>query len=252
MMTDQEHGRVRRLDMESGLFRFRIDAFTPATLPMKRLAEYMLELAKLMGEHEHVHFKQIKPGSAVLVNKVEEPALPRVRLRLVHSSSADAPEDLARSFRKLDTMLADDGATGTVMEVGRRTPILKFPGRERLQDVIGPIAQEGSLEGELVRVGGEDRTAHALIQDGSDTYSCEVSREMAKELGPLLYSQIRLSGRGRWIRTAAGKWVLQGFKATSFEPLSDEPLGAIIERLRSLPIERGAASVEDILRLRRG
>ena len=32
------------------------DSFTPATLPMARLAEYLADLATVLGEKEHVHF----------------------------------------------------------------------------------------------------------------------------------------------------------------------------------------------------
>lgn len=40
-------------------FTLRIDAFTPESLPMRRLAQYLLGLAQLMGEPEHVHFDRI-------------------------------------------------------------------------------------------------------------------------------------------------------------------------------------------------
>jgi hypothetical protein len=38
---------------------FRIDAFTPDTLPMARLAEYLSALAKLLGHQEHTHFVRV-------------------------------------------------------------------------------------------------------------------------------------------------------------------------------------------------
>ena len=37
-------------------YRFKIDAYTPQTMPLVRLAEYMAELAQLLGEPTAVHF----------------------------------------------------------------------------------------------------------------------------------------------------------------------------------------------------
>jgi hypothetical protein len=49
-------------------YRFTIaESFTPQTLPMERLAEYIAGLAKLLGEQPNVHFRSIEAGSTVLV-----------------------------------------------------------------------------------------------------------------------------------------------------------------------------------------
>ena len=40
---------------EAGEFRFTIDRYTPETLPMARLAEYLSQLATLFGEKQAVH-----------------------------------------------------------------------------------------------------------------------------------------------------------------------------------------------------
>ena len=45
---------------EKRQYRLRIDAFSVENLPMARLAEYMTELAKLLGEREHVHFAHLE------------------------------------------------------------------------------------------------------------------------------------------------------------------------------------------------
>lgn len=69
--------------MTSGRQRcFKIDTFTPETLPMERLAQYMLQFAKLLGEPDRVHFVDVGSGSAVLRARVEDAALPRVERRL--------------------------------------------------------------------------------------------------------------------------------------------------------------------------
>ena len=62
-------------------FYFWIDAFTPATIPMARLAEYMRELATILGEPAFVHFVRLKRGSTGIVHKVQIEAVPKVRDR---------------------------------------------------------------------------------------------------------------------------------------------------------------------------
>ena len=51
-------------------YEFHIDAFTPATIPMARLALYLTELAALFGHTESVHFEKVKKGSVRLVARV--------------------------------------------------------------------------------------------------------------------------------------------------------------------------------------
>jgi hypothetical protein len=97
---------------------------------------------------------------------------------------------------------------------------------------MGPIAEDGSIEGQLVHIEREDTCAHVLVHTGLATVSCEVSREMAKVLGAYLYSTpLRFHGRGRWMRSAAGDWELLDFKARDFVVLDDAPVSEIVNRL---------------------
>ena len=61
---------------KGGEYRFRIDGFTPDTLPMARLAEYIADLAVIFGEKELVHFVGIEKGSAILIQKIDAVAAP--------------------------------------------------------------------------------------------------------------------------------------------------------------------------------
>jgi hypothetical protein len=45
---------------------------------MARLAEYMTELATILGEPAYVHFVRLKSGSTRLVHKVQFEAMPKV------------------------------------------------------------------------------------------------------------------------------------------------------------------------------
>ena len=96
------------------LIQFRIDAFTPDTLPMSRLAEYLTQLADLLGSHEHVHFLNVKKGSAVPQAKVDYPAIPKVQARLQLAHTVDAPDDIRRPFEAINRLLKADNAKATL------------------------------------------------------------------------------------------------------------------------------------------
>mgnify|MGYP000623573129 CR=1 FL=1 len=77
-------------------YRYIIDVFTPETLPMARLAEYMGLLAGMLGEPEYVHFDRLEPGSAVLVTRVDVIAATKVNQRIRGLSDRTAAEDVRR------------------------------------------------------------------------------------------------------------------------------------------------------------
>lgn len=218
-------------------YLFHIDGWTPKTLPMARLAEYLAELAKLMGETERVHFERLKRGSAVVSALVERQAAPKVRRRVVQAKRpSEAADDVRRSYERLNELLRADKARGD-LRIGK-AKILKFPGRDvPLEDRVGPFREHTEVDGVLVRIGGTDETAHAHIE-GTDgqSWACVMSREKARELAPYLYgATLRVSGSGRWLRNEFGKWELASpLKVESFSVLKDEPLTSTIERLRGI------------------
>jgi hypothetical protein len=55
-MAPPKRSKAKRSTTSAGAaeYRFRIDAFTPETMPMARLAEYMSQLAQLLGEPTYV------------------------------------------------------------------------------------------------------------------------------------------------------------------------------------------------------
>ena len=94
-------------------YRFVIDAYRPDTLPMARLAEYMGELARLLGKVDQVHFVRLEAGSTVLVQRVEPEAAPDVKERLHALRQDNQPDDAAKAFTTLNRYLADDNATAS-------------------------------------------------------------------------------------------------------------------------------------------
>lgn len=216
-------------------YRFCIDAFTPATLPMARLAEYMAALAVLLGETERVHFARLEEGSTVLVQEIEAPAAPKVEERVKQVQLGGGPSDALRAFQDLDRKLAQDNATGALY-THQGAEIIRFPGRERSRPLAyGAFRQQGSLDGQLVRIGGRDETVHATLQDGATTSRCEMTREMARDLARHIFGPpLRVFGEGRWRRDPDGKWTLEQFRVSHFQVLDDAPWPETVARLRAI------------------
>lgn len=216
--------------------RFVIDGLTPDTLPMERLAEYLADLAKLIGHREEVHFRAVEKGSAVLAWEVAVTVREPVGARLHAVEAGAGPDEAMRAYRAINLKLATDRATARLDDAG--AVLLHFPGQSaRLEAAYGPFAQRGSLEGVLVRVGGRDATAHVILEDRDVVWArCETSRELASGLAQWLYrGRIRVHGPGRWRRTEEGVWHLDRFKIESFEVLDDASIRDTVDRLRSVP-----------------
>jgi hypothetical protein len=226
-------------------FRFRIDAWTPETIPMARLAEYMTQLAAMFGERERVHFDRLEAGSAVLVQRTEAVAYNKVTARLEAIRQERAPKDALAAFNRIDSMLADDNAVGQLTDemTAASAVILQFPGRERPKALrYGPVLQNGTIEGVLVKIGGIDQTVPVHIQreyrergEEKDIAICNTSREMASKIAPHLFgSVLRLTGEGKWFREQDGTWTLDRFNIHAIEVLDDTSIASLVEKMKTV------------------
>lgn len=238
--------------MSSNEYTFRIDVFTPDTLPMARLAEYMAALADLIGHKETTHFARIEEGSARLVSRVEEQDAPKVERRLQAVTGATPPQGTAKAFRALDDMLAEDNATGEVIGPDGAV-IIPFPGRTRPKALTFPaFRQDGSIDGQIVSIGGRDKTAHVTLQDGGLTYTnIDLNRVVARELAKHLYgSKVRLYGSGRWERHPEGAWKLLAFTVERYELLDDASLAEVLDEIRSIQRASDDGVYDELMALR--
>lgn len=216
-------------------FIFRISSMTPETLPMARLVKYLDELVTLFGHKEHVHFLRVIRGSAAPAILVDEQAKPKVQARLALAGSDDAPVELSRPVREINKLLREDNATGSLKAPGGSNIII-FPGKNAPLDEEAIVSEAGCLDGLLVRLGGKDDTAHAIIEvEPGKWENFTLSRELARELAPCLYGQeIRVFGKGRWKRSSEGEWTLAQFIAERFEPIGPGDLAETMRLLSSL------------------
>lgn len=228
--------------MEDDEYEFWVDAYTPDTIPMERLAKYMAAIAKLLGHGSSVHFSRLDTGSTVNVLRVEKEAAPKVLDRLEQVASGAAANDATAAFDELNTLLRDDNAIGKLSRktapAARASVILRFLGRDLpRQPIFGPFHDTAVIEAELVRIGGRDKTAHAQLVDAEGkTWSGEMERDLARKMAPHLYNGtiLRVTGDARWERRADASWHMQAFKIMSFEILADDTLTEATQRLRRL------------------
>jgi len=228
---------------------FYIDAYSPETIPMAKLAEYLTDFAALLGRENAVHFLGLETGSTRLAARVEFEDVPKVRARLQEilrehprriPRRMTAPRDAARVFAQIDDRLANDNATGRIFvqdsEGAAEAELLSFPGRDRPRaQSYGPFTQDGSLDGVLISVGGKDETVPLRLQNGDVVHAnCETTRAIARELGRHLFEPIRVHGSGRWMREGDGTWTLRGCRVHRFDVLGKESLRESVSALRAV------------------
>jgi hypothetical protein len=239
--------------METGQeLRFYMEPYTPETLPLGRLANYLAELAKVLGDDRAVHLIELQEGSTILVNKVDHEAIPKVFARAAAVKRGDAPRDAMDGYRNLNRMLEEDNGSGRLFQP-TGAEILDFPGRLTEKPVFSWVEERGEVDGEIARIGGTSDPVPLLLQTADGTLSgCYARRPIAKQLGQLLFEPVRLFGTGYWTRTPAGTWILNRFNVEQFEKLDNEPLSAEILRLRALEFDWGPDAIADVLKLRHG
>ncbi len=220
-------------------FLFYIDAYSPESIPMAKLAEYMADFATLLGRDNAVHFAGIEKGSTKIAARVEFVDIPKVTDRLSDLRRGNPTKDTAKIFAQIDTRLLNDNAVGRVYAEdrhGKPSELLAFPGRARQKaQIYGPFNQDGHLDGLLISVGGRDETISLRLQNGETIYSnCDTTRTIARELGKHLFEPVRVHGVGRWLRGIDGQWALLRFRVHRFEVLGIQSLRDTVTTLRAV------------------
>lgn len=227
-------------------YKFKIDAFTPETLPMARLAEYMADLAVLLGNEEKVHFVRLEEGSTVLVHAVEWEAGPKVVERIRSIKRAEAPPEAMGAYRSIDHRLACDNAIGRLVSPAREN-LIEFPGRSRPAfQTYGPITQQETIDGIPIMIGGKTDPVPVHLEEGDVVHLCYASRAVAKRLAEHLFATlVRVTGNARWHRDPDGIWIRDRFTIADFSLLTDEPLEDVVARLQTAA---GPQESDDVLR----
>jgi hypothetical protein len=217
-------------------YRFEIDAYTPATIPLSRLSQYLSDLARMMGESASVHLSRVEKGSTVPIILVDWEAEPKVRERLRLVKFKEGPKEAQNAYQEINRKLVEDNANGVLIDPSK-SKVIKFLGRDAAtQPEYGPIRQRAVFQGIPIRIGGELDPVPIHLEDGQDKHIVLAPRRLAKQIGPHLFtSVVRVEGRGRFVRERTGDWNMLDFYAESFEVLSEGDLKSDLSRLRAIP-----------------
>ena len=220
---------------------------------MARLAEYLSQLAVLYGARESVHFDRLLKGSVIVQAWIPRTEAEIVVDRVKSAQSPDAPEDVRRSYQKIDAMLRENQVSG---EIKRRSggKILVFPGAKLPAPRPIIVTDYAEVDGVVVRVGGTDNTIPVHLQTAAgEVLPCQVrNRLMARELASFLYGEpIRVRGRGQWERSAEGAWKMIVMTIDAWDTLDEATLTQTLDALRTIS-ENGWKQIDDTeLELRR-
>jgi hypothetical protein len=215
--------------------RFKIDAYTPDTIPMDRLAAYLFDLAVMLGERQSVHFSHLESGSTLPVVKVEWEAIPKVRKRANDVRNNEGPEEARKAKASIERRLIADNASAELLEPsGAR--LLYFPGRKKqVEPEYGPVNQPGTLDGIPIVIGGEADPVPVHIQDRDVIHICRATRSLAKRLTPYMFTApVRVHGVGRWFRDMTGAWTMRHFTIEGFTELKAESIADAARRLQQI------------------
>jgi hypothetical protein len=217
-------------------YRFEIDAFSPETIPLARLSQYLGDIARMMGENTSVHLVRIDSGSTVPIIGVDWEAEPKVRERLRAVKFGEGPAEARRAYKEINKKLVQDNANGRLIDPGDSS-VIRFPGRDAANQVeFGPINQPGSFQGVPIKIGGENDPVPVHLEEGTETHIVMAPRRIAKQLASCLFtSVVRVEGKGRWIRNRLGEWELLSFHATGFEVLRDGDIRTQVAVLQAIP-----------------
>jgi hypothetical protein len=217
-------------------YRFEIDAFSPETIPLSRLSQYLGDLARIMGENANVHLSRIESGSTVPVIRVDWEAEPKVRERIRAVKFDEGPLEARRAYKEINKRLVEDNANGVLIDPGR-SKVIRFPGRDAAnQPEFGPIRQSSVFQGIPIKVGGERDPVWVHLEDGETTHIVSASRRIAKQIADCLFvSVVRVEGKGRWLRDRTGEWDMLDFYVSDFEVLKDGDIRSDVQHLRGIP-----------------
>lgn len=220
---------------------FVIPGYTPETMPLNRLIQYLQQMSVVLGDPENLHLIDIRAGSVEPTFHVAKSVALEAKDRAAKVQRGDGTKKQVDAYNSIRRMLRRDAR-----DAGRpallRSPqkvVLEIPAAPDELGVLTGIRQASTIDGQLISVGGANEDASLRVQDlgGRIMSGFTAKRSLAKELARLMWEPVRLSGVGQWCRTDEGIWQLERMQVQSFERLDDEGLGVTLERLRSLNVK---------------
>ncbi len=233
--------------MAHNAYRFTIKDVKPQELPIAELIGFLEDLAAMFADAQRwLHLVGIEEGSTNFMLTTDPAGATHLENQVRHLKSGGARKEARDGQRRVAERLGRLGTRGTLHKARgtaphtRWQPLLDVPGTRAdapaaQERPIGPIRDEGTIDGQVIRVGGQQDPCSAQIKVSAGTVvPCAVSRALAVELGCHLFQRIRAFGTGDWLRYPGGTWEQKSFTITRFVVLDDTPLLEVVEKLQAL------------------
>ena len=216
---------------------FVIPAYTPETMPLDRLLQYLQQIGEVVGATTDMHLVRIESSSTKPVFKMPVPIVIQSRERIAAVRRGDGTQVQRAAYNRIRRMVRHDG--GKPASLSDRTGIiLDFPPAPEEIGAISGLRQASTFDGALIRVGGTGDFIPIQMQslDGEVFSGFSAPRILAKEMAQRLFEPIRIAGTGSWDRSASGEWKLNKMLVQSYESLDNEALEEVFHRLRTAPV----------------
>jgi hypothetical protein len=233
-------------------FKFTVPGYSPETMPLDRLMEYLNQLSIVLGSPGDLHLVAVEKGSTRPVLAMRHDVAQKARHHAREVAQGGGSQRRREAFETIRRMVAKDGGKPAILRAPEGQ-ILKFPSVDIGQDqVIQYLRQPTSINGTLVRIGGIGENAQLLIQEmnGNVIAGCTATRPVAQDMARLIYHAIRVSGIGTWHRNEEGKWAISRLHVQSFEPLDESELEDVVAKLQAVKVRWPADSIEQLKAMR--
>ena len=216
-------------------YRLKIDAYTPETMPLKVMSEYLSDLATLFGEEGCVHLIDVEAGSTCPVVLVDWEAEPKILDRITKARNGEGPQDAVIAIDRINKRLEKDNGSARLL-MPNKSELLEFPGVKKSKPIVWPsINQTGTIYGIPVAIGGKSDPVPVHILDGKVEHHLLADRTKAKAIAAHLFTaNLKITGRGRWRRLENFTWNLERFIIDDFEPVRLVSMDDTLAELRSI------------------
>lgn len=226
----------------SKTYTLRIERITPKDIPSIRIARYLLYFSQILGHASSIHFLGCTPGSFNLEVSVDPAGETLVAETLDQLSRGMGTSCSIAAINKLNRLLAnEDRSSGYIFEDSNPVrKIIEFKGvNVHRQEIIGPITQEGSLDGILTGIvsGKSRKIAKVHLDRGKIKYNrneIEANHDIARDLVKHLFEYVRVFGTESRSRNESGIWQLKKFRVTNFDVLKTDDLLDVMEQMQAI------------------
>ncbi|MDF2097505.1 hypothetical protein [Aquibaculum arenosum] len=220
--------------MDTTTYTFKIEDFTPENMPFGRLIEYYLQITRLLRVAENLHLVDVVEGSHGSAFRVERKHEAELTRMLVAINDGSAPKSALRARDEINSMLRQDGTSGSFYD-SRGVNVIPFPGKMADNGPQLRVRGAASFVGELYHIAGTKDDAKVRINtDAYGVVFCSTSKEIARDIRNFLFEDVKVSGRGMWVKSESGKWDIDNFVITDFDPVKRESLRETVDRVRGM------------------